>query len=1151
MAVIVNPDDSDWTAPTNPDDDGTSDTTGDEVVESPYQDVLHAPILYENAVDDDTTQGVACLWDYTSSVTTWNANQAAANQTNYPLNGEFAKLIKRGMVLLVDKDQDHTHQKFRITDTTYSDTGLVINSTEIGADYLSNNPLEINKISEPNMSAGEMIERILSSTAKQIPELNYDSDVVTPKQVDVDVSSVNALNALLDPDQQGDKPTASVLANFGGDFIFDNFTIYHRKNGGRDTGITLKYGHNIKSYSQERSINNTNVGIYLYATYQPQQPVADMKNTDWSSFDSDWTSIGSVSYWGGNGVTIYDAPVAGHNAIGTLGIGQQIKLGKPITNGQLIPNPKIKGGTLQVNTVNGHTWYPIYTEDGGGWIDGSFVNFSKDGDYIVNDAVGHVTVDVKGTDTKLTRYPVSGTATVAYDGIHVYYSPDPGKDHYRRTGKGMKKRKGSQIHYDWIDVDENGTKWYRIGSHQWLYGPHLKVDDEQSVASYPSRGTGMVKKGAPVYSVNTKTGKVTQKFHHLSVAAARKKHQRPYKYVYRGKGKKRRKHKVKNPDYRKGKAIKQKHKVQKLNYGQVVVAGTTYYKLSNGTYVKSSSIDWKNRRSRKPTAPDDIIAANADKYGEVDLYNAPSKASGSKKDGHAENIVIKDGATFRVDHTAQGADGQTWYEVTVTHKGKDVTGWIPSEVTSTTAVGDIEPHAPDEDDSGDETGASSDSAIPSADQQTEVLVQLDDSMPNVYNHVYYPDGMYEVENAHIMKLDVSSEFSHDDQDLSGQQDDGTFVATDADKQELYGIAPDACKEYSIGYFPVTSTLTPKDFTGIDADIASLHLYDTLNFDFVKYGDKIEQGKVTSTVWEMKGEDSTFQQVVVGDPPQTYLHLLSEKIKKQGEALKATTNAKIAHTGHLLGDIQNALKMEGQDRVSAEKDIMKDVGLLQTVTDKHGREIEHFDVSLKDFDKQIQNINADQQEIRNEIFNGGTEELQFLDSSGNTNFLHPTQIRAYNPDKNTALVFNSNGIGWFDLSNGSVRSAMDDQGYVAADHIAAGTLDAMVLEACEIRGALTVGNKETGISISIGTNQPSGDSLRPVYGGNGIWLDSSNYHSLVSSGRFVTTDGTDKWEYGTNGPVHNGNSMKSIVKGWVDSWIHKTVTVRGKKYPIYR
>lgn len=1110
-------------------------TTGMVQDQSVYQDVMRYPILYKNAVDDDATNGLGALWDYTQWVTTWDANQVPTAQLIYPSKGEFASAIKQGMVIEGDINRDLTHQRFRVDGLQDNGQQITINLTHILGEFLTT-PLLIDTLQMPNVSASWCIGKIFDNLAKDLPELNYDSDVVTPKNIDMDTSSSNAINALIDPDQQGDTPSNSVLANYGGDFIFDNFTLYHRANAGSDPNIWIKYGDRLQTFQQEQTIDNTYVGLYAYATYQPGQAQATESNVDWSAWSEDWTSIGSITYNAGGPIDIWDSPVKGHHKVGSINIGEQIKLGNPIANGAIVPDKLHPQNTkgLQVTTVWGHTWYPVATESDngvGGWVDGTWINFDKTGDYVVNNAVGHVTVGINGTDQKLTRYPISGTATVNYSHgiqkIHVYYSPDAGKNHYRTT---QTYKNGAKVHYHWIAIDENGDKWYQIGSHKWLYGPHLSIDKDTDVAVYPSQGKGKVEKGATKYHINTHTGEVTEARHNLSVAAARRKRQKPYKYVYRGRGKKRRKYKIRNRNYREGSTIKLRHKYYRLDYGQVSVGGTIYYKLSNGSYVRASQVDFKARYSDKPEKPDDIIEAVAGTQGRVEMYDAPSKAVPKKdgkvhdKDGNALNVSIPVGQSFQVDHTAQGADGQTWYEVTY----DDITGWIPSEETTTTAVGDLEPQAPSEDeqDDPDDTEEASDSpASTSVDDET-VQVVLDESFDNVHNGVLYPEGMYESENTRIMKLDLSSYVQHDNQDTSGLQADGTWQATSDDKRQLYAAALDALKEYQIGEFPVTLTVNDADQDSIEGDLTALHMYDTAHVDFVNYNGKTSEGRVTHTEWVMAYQDSHYQSVQIGKPPVPLLHLLSSRLNKNTNELKRSVGEATAHTGHLFSDMQDALKAEGDQRRSKEIDIAKQMGLFNDQTNK-------LAVSIETIDKQIQNIQGQEQQLASDILSGGTAQLQFLDANGDTNFLRPTQIRAVNTD-GSYMVFNSEGLGFFDAHTGQLNTGMGMDGKVAAQNIAVGTLSAMKLASCEIEGALTVGSGSD-IAISIGTDQPPDAHDSPTYGGNGIWLVSGGgypnggYEDMISSGRITIHHGNDYLTLtGVDGITWNGKQLKSDI-----------------------
>lgn len=1060
---------------------------GDTSEQSPYQDCMQAPILAENAVDDSTTNGECVLYDFKSSHSTWDGDHAPTNQTIYPVNGKFVKLLKTQKILYADVNRELTHQPFRITDITFSDTEIVINSTHKIAEYLANNPLVNPKngttIGGANWTAQMCGDAILNSLVRPVPELNFDSDVKKVANVALDVTDSNALNLILDPDQQGDKPTNSLIANFGGHFIFDGNTIYHREHPGKDRNITIHYGNEgrggLTSFSQEKNIADTYIAIYPYVTYTPGQLQATKSNIDWNNVlkNTNWTSIGSVTYSARGSVDVYDCPVKGNTVIRQLVTGQQLTLGPELTDGTMLNT--IDGHQAKVSTVNGDGWYPISPADGGGWIDATFINFSKNGDYVVNDVTGHVTIDTKGTDTKLERYPVSGYATVTYtqgaQKIHVYYMPDQGDAHVR-TGQTFKN--GDRVHYDYCAIDENGHPWYRIGSHQWLYGPHLSIDKNHDVQTYPSQGYGFVKKTAKKYVIDKKKGTVIEEKHHLTLTQAKKLKKSKKKKVWRGKGKKRKSYWIPNPDYLVGNPIKQKAGYHRLNYGQVVVAGTVYYKLSNGSYVKKSDIDQKARKTQLPETPEKIIAKAADTKGKIQMYHAPSK-------GAAENLSIPDGQSFAISHSAEGADGQTWYEVTY----DGYTGWIPADSTSTSAPDDMEPTAPDND------NPYGDQDTKAVEEQT-VTVQLDDdSDKNIYNHALYADGMYNSENTHILKLDLSDKFKHDDQDQSGLQDDGTWVATEADKQQLYQLAVGEMKVYSIGDFPISLEASYADLDGIKADLLALNMYDYVNVDFIDYGDKIEKGQVKSTVWVMAGEDSHYESVTIGELPKTFAHELLDQAKEQ---TSDAISAQAGHTQGLLSQYEQMLQQEGSNREAAEKKLMKQLGLIHDITTKNGQKIEEQLVTNKEFKNRMDSINATATEIKNWVLAPGSGVIKAV-----PDWQAPTELTATNSNTGTSMAFTGNGLLFYN-SDGSqkLRAGLDSNGQIYADMIKAGTIETVSIEACTINSTLWFKDPDTSMTIYIGTTKPVASDLTPDNGGRVIWLNSTQYQSMISSGQLA-------------------------------------------------
>lgn len=1125
-------------------DTATTDTgysTGNVVEQSQYQDVMQYPMLQENAVDDARTNGLAMLSDYKSCKVTWLANQIPTLQLIYPRNGKFVDLLKTQRIVVGDINRILTHQKFRIIEVLHDQDQIIVNANHIIGEYLIHNPVKgsklpkLNSISQPNATASWTLGMILNNLVYQVPELNFESDVEDVRNVNIDVSNTDALNLILDPDQQGDQPANSVLAQFGGQFIFDGTTIYHRKKAGVDRNIWVRYGSDVTTYSQDKSINDTYVAIYPFATYNPGQAQATESNVDWNALiaKTNWTSIGSVTYNAGGSIDVYDSPVKGQHAIRKINVGDQIKLGPALNNGTMLTS--LTGTQVQVTTVNGDAWYPIAPESGGGWVESAWINFSKNGDYIVNNATGHVTIDAKSGQS-LNRYPVSGYATVTYSKspglIHVYYAPDQGPDHYK-TGKTYKN--GERVHYDYYTLDENGKSWYRIGPHEWLYGEHLSVDKEHDVQTYPSRGLGYVKKTAKKYEINKKQGIVKVAKHHLSLTEARKQHKKQGRYVWRGKGKNRHKFWMPNPDYQVGKPITHKAGYYRLDYGQVVIAGVTYYKLSNGSYVRASDIDKKARKTELPTKPSKIISQNADQQGKIEMYSAPSK-------GAAINWSIPDGQSFDIDHTAEGADGKTWYEVT--YEGH--TGWIPADSTSTSAATDMEPTTSDNDNPYGED----DTKNVNVDEQS-VLVELDDSFDNVLNGALFADGMQTVESPHIMRLDLSAHIHHNDQDQSGLQPDGTWVATEDDKQQLYQAAVSALKEYDIGVFPITMNVEYAKLRGDRKDLLALNMYDTVNVDFTQF-DTVQKGQVTGTVWNMAGEESSYESVTIGEPPKTFAHTLLDQAKQD------TSNAITASEGRthgLLSEYNQLLQQEGSSRMAHEREMMKNLGLVQEITKKNGEKIDNQLVTFKEFEERMNSISATANEIKDWTLSSGSGVIQAY-----PNWQAPTELTAYNSSTGTKMAFTGNGLIFYNADGTQMlRSGLDSNGQIYADQIKAGTIEAVSIKSCTINSSLAFKDPDSTMSIYIGTDQPAQVSLSPQNGGRVIWLWSNSYQSMLSSGQVAVSGGGSTTRVqpsvisvgnDDNHVLTQGNFADhaySTIKTWVKDWVADYITVKdGKK-----
>lgn len=1039
-------------------------------------DYLRHPILFQNAVDDDETNGLGPLPDFISLTINSVTSQYPTGQGVYPIDGKnFDKLAERE-VIMTDGGPDALHQKFRImniTKTVGSENTVTIELRHISGD-LADLTIDDN-IQIQGASATEAFNAIDQHLTAANPGIRFDSDVSVLSDVNFSMDTA-AGNLLTDPDAEGDSATQSILGLFGGELVFDNWQIHHMQQAGRNINKPLKVGRDIQSLSATTNVESTYTAIYPYATYQSAPPQATEDNVDWGSYATNWNSVGTVVYYGGGGLPIYDSPVTGQHQIGTVENGQKVKLGPVVHDGDSTPTDADGNIGKVITTVGGHDWYPI---EGGGWIDAEWIHFDKTGDYIVNPATGHVTIDASGTKTAGTKYPASGRAVVTYygngDKIHVYYSPYQGADHYR-TGEKLKN--GQKFTYDYVACDENGHLWYRIGSHQWIYGPHISLSKTSSYASYPSHGRGVMKPNQQQYVMNKKTGRIEPSKKKTKWVSTRTK--RTPKYIKRH-GKK-----ILNPRYKgyKPKKVRTtiKRGVYNLNYGQIVQGGVTYYKTSSGVYARSSSFDWKADESVKPFGPSKILAQTADMKGKVEVYSAPTK-------GSAVNWALKDGTGVDVVSTAKGADGKEWYYIK--YDG-DKYGYVPAKLTNTKGDIDDEPHNPAAD-----SDTEDDSTDTTQDAQT-IRVTLPEK-------ILIADNCIGIENQRVLNLDLSSFFKHDYDDTSGLQADGTWQMTDADVSQLRELANDAMIEHRVGLPPTSIQVTEAQMKGNLDFLNQVCLNDRIGIEDDKAGVHTT-AEVTSTEWDALNH--RYISINIGDLPKTWQHLLKEQNQQDIRQATKSTNERIRHTDTLIGRARYALSLEGDARRAALISMMKGLEL----TDKNGKPL----ISIKRFNKYLTDWSSKVLKLQNWVDGTKDAVIRGVNAEGKIDWENAVDLVA--KDEDAEMHFNIKGLQYSDPKTGDIRTAMGSDGSFYAEHGIFGDIIALKGKLCQIDAALRcdVG----GFEMTIGQQNKYVNS--DWNDEKGFAIGSKHYAMGLSSGQLfisgINDSGDTVWT-GNYGPSY--------------------------------
>lgn len=1129
--------------------------------ESQYTVFLRYPILFENATSDSDTNGLGALSDTISCNIVRSSNQFPTLQLTYKINGVHANEIEESRIIMADMGPDFLHQKFRVNQVQKSQESIIVNATHIAGDIAYNTIT--NDIQIPSASCEDVFNTIINNLADPMPDIRFDTDVGQLSSVNMQMAEGNAGNLLISPDQEGDQPVQSIASLFNGEWSFDDYHFYFNQHGGKNTGLVIKYGRNLKTINQDINIANTYTAGFFYAKYTPQPAQATDTNEDWNALgDTAYYGNATATYAAGGIVDIYSSPVQGHRIIGHITNGMKVQTGTKITDGQTLADKKV------VNTVNGDEWYYVVTSSVDGWVDARWLTFDKSGDFLITNSVGHSTVKIDSAESKHIKYPFSGRGIVDYSGryIRAFYSPyfgiedgnddtHNGKNEHVPTGRTFPT--GSYIDFDWKAINEKSDVWYRVKNrkHCWVYGPHISFKKTGTYTEAPTQGgRGYVKSGAQKYVRRTVDGvsKIVPANPKTKMVSTRTKRTKKYitktYYTYVGGKKVRQKKTVENPAYSHKKKKYVKNTIKRGYYkleGQIEIGGETYYKTGNNTYVKSSQIDWKAQMSHKPktitTYQNDQV-----KNGKIEMYLQP-------RFGTAMNWAIPAGTSFETGATAHG-DGEDW--TLVNYNGK--IGWVLSKFLKNVGDQDFDPYNPDDVQSSDDTTSAQDNTIDNQD----LVVKLDEG-------TLYAPTSYNNDVARVQNVDLSSYFQHDYQDQSGlNQQTGKYEVTQADKDQLRQLAEEYMREHRFGQPAVSLTLTAEQISDFQLD--NVGLYDTVTVDFSQIG-VYETAEVTSVTWDAMAHRYT--EITIGELPITYEHALMDAVNKKTQEVSRATSERFKSQNSLLGHYHDMLAQEGSDRKAAEQKMKDELGLhIQRVDKKTDKIIQDWQVSNKQFESKMNSIDSDVQQTKSWIDSGGTDVIHAY-----PNWANPSELWAKS-DAGGRMVLNNHGLEYTDDSGNTLRSAISSDGHIYAEAIDAGTISAVEIDSALVTGAFHF--RQGGIDTYIGGQYApnfAGESGETV-ANNAIMVTSPQYTTAVSSGGVYVTD-LDMSTFGSmyipgsgiltgtsihpsyiavqtdsnhvltmqNFSSHAYNTIKKWVEGWVADWI----TVKGTRYTVWK
>lgn len=1013
-----------------------------------YEGYEKVPHLYNSLTDDLTTAGYP-LPDAITCQVSGNSNQYKTLQMTYPADGVNADKLAENKYIMEDADAKFLHQLFKITHIQQELDNIVVDAEHIGAtlnDAVITDPIQLT-----NVSPQDFMNQVLNTMEPQ-KDFTFDSDVMRQSNVNLEAGkSVGSI--LTDPDQEGDEATQSLLGLFGGELEFDNFRIYHTLQAGKDSGIVVN-SKNITSLNHDKNTESMFTGAVFVASYTPGQAIAKEDWSGWSSWQSNYNSVG-ITYMAGGSINIYDSPVEGQKITRTVTNGQKLKLGAIVNDGDFTPD-----GKYQINTVNSTGWYPIDPADGGGWIESDWLTFDKTGAYAVNPVTGYITVQASDPYDESgfgSRVSISGYAVVAYKeggSIHGYYAPDIGPQHYP-NGKTYKN--GKRIHYDMMERNIKGDLWYRVSDHNWLYGPHLSLSQDGSYQSFSNYGYGYVKDDAVLYHLN-KDDQMVATTKTVNKAGSKSRRSKNYWKTKR-------------------KKVKVKAKKGMTTVNRTITQGGITYQHTKYGWVKNSGISYTKDGSVKPQTSSSYLKNQVTDQSKVEIYSTPNAHD-------ALNWSIPSGTNLdAIGYEAKGGDGKTYVQVTYANQ----TGWLPEDSIDDKKSQLNAPEASDD-----------------TDTNSNMKANVDQSQKTVRVKVgpIYADGFgINPDIDKVTYVDVSDLFTHDDQDLSGQQPDGSFAPTQKDIDQVNEIGRQYLIEHRFGHPQISTTIGYQEMSGINADFQQLSLYDYLYVKYDKYN-LSERVQVNGYVWDCLAH--RYISLTLGNLPVSWLHLLQKKIDQKSNERISRVTGQVNQVGGFVGAVNKALKLQGSAQTQAWENLMVQLGDAQYTTDKDGKKHLQLNESVEKFAQHMTNMTNNIDNFDSYLKTGPRGTLEFVDDSGKQNMQSPTEIRAYNGK--TYFSLNNNGISFKDSQThvhalfgvddhtGDITgNFFVDEAHIPiidASHIQTDTITSLGT----IQGNLTVTNDKMTVEVGNVNNTAIGDVSN-----GGIGISSPNYSTSISSG----------------------------------------------------
>lgn len=210
-------------------------------------------VLFDYNEQAFTSNGLGALSDAASCTVTEERNGEYEVEMEYPLTGSHFRDIQKHRILYVKPNPYDDPQPFRIYSITKPINGIVtVHAAHLSYDTSGS----IVKLFPADAGSASAAMSYLKNFS--VPSTPFTFFTNVGKSGTMSVPKPSSIRSLLG------RSDGSILDTFGGEYLFDKWTISLLESRGTDRGVTIRYGKNMTDLEQEENDTDFYTGVYPF-----------------------------------------------------------------------------------------------------------------------------------------------------------------------------------------------------------------------------------------------------------------------------------------------------------------------------------------------------------------------------------------------------------------------------------------------------------------------------------------------------------------------------------------------------------------------------------------------------------------------------------------------------------------------------------------------------------------------------------------------------------------------------------------------------------------------------------------------------------------------------------------------------------------------